>query len=186
MLDCPMEPSYADVAPPLTASQVELRKLDSERMRRIIALTMRSMETATPVPFGALIVETTSGAVLVEGLNAVRMENDPSSHAELRMVRMGSQKLGRPSLKGYTLYTTCEPCPMCMANALWAGLDRVVYGATIGDANKHCKQIRIPCREVMERSDLRCVIEGPLLREECYALFTHPNMLKTFATWNAK
>ena len=186
MLDCLMEPSYTEVEPALSASQAELRKLDSERMRRIIALTMRSMDTPSPVPFGALIVGTASGEVLVEGLNAVRIENDPSSHAELRMVRKGAQMLGKPSLKGYTLYTTCEPCPMCMANILWAGMDRVVYGATIADANKHCKQIRIPCREVMERGDLPCVVDGPLLREECYALFTHPNMLKMFATWNAK
>ncbi len=75
---------------------------------------------------------------------------------------------------------------MCMANALWAGIDRVVYGATIADANKHCKQIRIPCREVVERSDMHCVVDGPLLREECYALFIHPNMLKMFAKWNAR
>ncbi len=181
-----MEPSYGEAAPPISASQTELQKLDIERMRHIIALTKRSMDTPSPVPFGAMIVESATGSVLVEGLNAVRSENDPSSHAELRMVRMGTQKLKKPSLSGYTLYTTCEPCPMCMANALWAGLDRVVYGATIADANKHCKQIRIPCREVMERGDLPCVVSGPVLREEAYALFTHPKMLQMFATWNSR
>ena len=75
---------------------------------------------------------------------------------------------------------------MCMSNALWAGLDRVVYGATIEDANRHCRQIRIPSREVVLRSDMPCAIEGPILRDEAYALFTHPNMLKVFATWNHK
>jgi tRNA(Arg) A34 adenosine deaminase TadA len=73
-----------------------------------------------------------------------------------------------------------------MANALWAGLDRVVYGATIEDANKHCRQIRISATEVAQRSDMSCIVDGPILRDACYALFTHPNMLKMFATWNPK
>ena len=144
------------------------------------------METESPVPFGALIVETHSGKRLMRSLNAVRSENDPSSHAELRTVRKATRKLKSSSLKGYTLYTTCEPCPMCMANALWAGIDRVVYGATIEDANQHCRQIRVSARELTERSDMTCIIDGPVLREACYELFTHPNMLTMFATWNPK
>jgi tRNA(Arg) A34 adenosine deaminase TadA len=155
-------------------------------MKSLVRFTARTMETESPVPFGALIVETTSGKTLMRAINAERPENDPSSHAELRTVRKATRKLKRTSLKGYTLYSTCEPCPMCMANVLWAGLDRVVYGATIEDANRHCRQIRISAREVSERSDMPCAVEGPLLQEACYALFTHPNMLKTFATWNPK
>jgi tRNA(Arg) A34 adenosine deaminase TadA len=73
-----------------------------------------------------------------------------------------------------------------MANALWAGLDRVVFGATIADANKHCKQIHIAASEVNDRSDMPLALTGPILREEAYALFTHPNMLAVFATWNPK
>jgi tRNA(adenine34) deaminase len=162
------------------------KKLDEKRMKSLVRFTARTMETASPVPFGALIVDTVSGKTLVRAINAARQENDPSSHAELRTVRKATRKLKTTSLRGYTLYSTCEPCPMCMANALWAGLDRVVYGATIADANRHCRQIGIPAREVSERSDMPCVVEGPLLREACYALFTHPNMLKTFTTWNPK
>jgi tRNA(Arg) A34 adenosine deaminase TadA len=162
------------------------KQADEQRMRRLVRFTKRSMDTASPVPFGALIVNTNSGAYLMHGLNAVRRENDPSSHAELRTIRKATHKLKTPSLKGYTLYTTCEPCPMCMANALWACVDRVVYGATIEDANRHCKQIRVPSRELLERSDMACIVDGPVLRDECYALFTHPNMLKVFATWNPK
>ena len=113
-------------------------------------------------------------------------ENDPSSHAELRTVRLAARKLGKPSLAGYTLYSTCEPCPMCMANALWAGLDRVVYGATIEDANRHCNQIHIPAEEVVRRSDMSCVVEGELLRDLCYGLFTDPRMLKAFAGWSTR
>jgi tRNA(adenine34) deaminase len=162
------------------------KKLDEKRMKSLVRFTARTMETDSPVPFGALIVETTSGKTLMRALNAVRPENDPSSHAELRTVRKATRKLKSTSLRGYTLYSTCEPCPMCMANALWAGLDRVVYGATIEDANQHCRQIRVSARELTERSDMSCVVDGPVLREACYALFTHPNMLKMFATWNPK
>jgi len=155
-------------------------------MAELVRFTARTLETASPVPFGALIVDSATGELLMRAVNAVRRENDPSSHAELRTVRKATRKLKRTSLKGYTLYTTCEPCPMCMANALWAGLDRVVYGATIADANKHCRQIRIPAKEVARRSDMPCIVDGPVLRNNCYKLFTHPNMLKVFATWNPR
>ena len=161
------------------------RAKDEAFMAGLVAFTARSLETDTPVPFGALIVETATGKPLMQSLNAVATENDPSAHAELRTVRKATKKLKGRSLKGYTMYSTCEPCPMCMANALWAGLDRVVYGATIKDANRHCNQIRIPAKEVSRRSDMPCEIEGPVLRAECYALFTHANMLKVFASWSA-
>ncbi len=63
---------------------------------------------------------------------------------------------------------------MCMANALWARLDRVVFGATIADANRHCLQIHIDAKEVARRSDMHCIVDGPVLRELCNTLFTHP------------
>ena len=75
---------------------------------------------------------------------------------------------------------------MCMANALWAGLDRVVYGATIEDANRHCRQIHIPAAELARRSDMQCIVTGPILRELCYTLFTHPRMLEAFASWSTR
>ncbi len=162
------------------------KQLDEKHMRALVRFTARSMDTPSPVPFGALIVRTSTGERFMHALNAVRTENDPSSHAELRTVRKAAKKLGTPSLQGFTLYTTCEPCPMCMANALWAGIDRVVYGATIEDANRHCRQIQIASREVVGRSDMHCIVDGPVLRDDCYSLFTHPNMLKVFATWNPK
>ena len=116
----------------------------------------------------------------MRAINAVMPENDPSSHGELRTVRLACKKLKRTSLAGYTMYSTCEPCAMCMANALWARLDRVVFGATIADANRHCLQIQIPAKEVARRSDMPCVVVGPVLRELCNTLFTHPNMQKAF------
>ncbi len=157
--------------------------MDEERMETLVAYTARSMKTERPVPFGASIVHSKSGEVLLRALNAVAKEHDPSSHAEVRAIRLATKKLKNTSLAGYTLYTTCEPCPMCMSTALWAGLDRVVFGATIEDANRHCRQIQIPAKEVTERSDMRCEVVGPVLRERCYTLFTDPNMLRVFAAW---
>jgi len=153
-------------------------------MAQLAAFTARSLKTEQPVPFGSSIVDTKTGKLLLRALNAVAREFDPSSHAEVKAIRLATRKLKNISLSGYTLYTTCEPCPMCMSTALWAGLDRVVYGATIEDATRHCRQIHIHASEVAQRSDMRCEVAGPVLREECYSLFTHPNMLRAFRTWS--
>ena len=160
--------------------------VDEERMADLVRFTARSLTTGHPVPFGSSIVGTRSGELLLRALNAVAREFDPSSHAEVRAIRLATKKLKNISLSGYTLYTTCEPCPMCMSTALWAGLDRVVYGATVEDANRHCRQIHIAATEVAERSDMRCIVDGPVLREQCYALFTHPNMLRAFRLWSTR
>ncbi len=159
---------------------------DLEHMSALVAFTARSLKTSSPRPFGAAIVHTKSGEPLLRALNAVMQESDPSSHAEVRAIRKATKRLKTISLAGYTLYTTCEPCPMCMSTALWAGLDRVVYGATIEDANRHCNQIHIAASEVTARSDMKCVVDGPIFRDECYALFTHPNMLRAFRLWSTR
>lgn len=159
---------------------------DRAQMRALVDFTARSLRTAHPRPFGASIVRTDSGRMLLRALNRVAQEKDPTAHAEVRAVRLATRRLGRVSLAGYTLYTTCEPCPMCMSAILWARFDRVVYGATIQDANRHCNQIRIPAAEVAARGDMPCAVTGPLLRKECRGLFTHPNMLRAFANWTTR
>jgi tRNA(Arg) A34 adenosine deaminase TadA len=138
--------------------------LDEERMAALAAFTGRSLASGRPIPFGCAIVETETGKLLLQARNAVAREFDPSAHAEVRAIRLATKRLKSVSLAGYTLYTTCEPCPMCMSAALWAGVDRVVYGATIEDCNRHCRQIQIPAVEVAGRSDMRCVVDGPVLR----------------------
>ncbi len=160
--------------------------LDLERMAALAAFTARSLRTGSPRPFGAAVVHTKSGKLLLRALNAVRQEFDPSAHAEVRAIRLATKRLKLLSLAGYTLYSTCEPCPMCMSTAMWAGVDRVVYGATIEDANRHCNQIQIPAREVAARGDMTCAVDGPILRDECYALFTHPHMLRAFRLWQTR
>lgn len=157
---------------------------DAAIMSGLVRYTMKSMDSERPTPFGSEVVDSRTGKPLVRALNAVARENDPSSHAEVRAIRLACKRLKAPRLAGFTLYTTCEPCPMCMSTALWSGLDRVVYGATIEDAAKHCWQIYIPSREVQSRSDMKCVVEGPVSRELAYTLFTHPKMLDAFQLWH--
>lgn len=178
MLDCSMP------RPP--GKRNRLLPVDMKRMRELFEFTARTLGTPHPAPFGAMIVNTKTGERLMRATNAVMRENDPSSHAEVRTVRLACKKLRRPSLEGFTMYSTCEPCPMCMANALWARLDRVVFGATIADANRHCLQIHIPAREVARRSEMRCVVEGPLLRNLCNQLFTDSRMQRAFRTWSTR
>jgi tRNA(Arg) A34 adenosine deaminase TadA len=173
-------------ARPVTRQSLRNLDNDTERMKALIAFTALSLRTERPRPFGASIVHTKSGKTLLRALNNVTQEFDPSAHAEVRAIRLATKRLKRLSLAGYTLYTTCEPCPMCMSTALWASLDRVVYGATIEDANHHFNQIQIPAEEVAERSDMYCVIDGPLMRDECYALFTHPHMQRAIRRWSSR
>lgn len=158
---------------------------DAARMRSLAAWTALTLQTPHPVPYGAEIVHSATGERLMRATNAVGDEHDPSAHAEVRTIRLACRALNSPSLRGYTLYTTCEPCPMCMACALWARMDRVVYGATISDAARFGHQIQIPATEVVKRSDMQCTVDGPIERDACFALFTDPNMQKTFQLWNS-
>ncbi len=168
-------------APALAAESVSA--LDRERMRSVAAFTAETLSTDHPVPFGAEIVKTATGERLMRAVNRVGPDHDPSAHAETLTIRLACAKLATGSLKGYTLYTTCEPCAMCMACALWSGLDRLVFGATIADAERFVSQITIAAKEVARRSDLHCVVEGPVEREVCVKLFTDPRMQKVFAAW---
>ena len=83
-------------------------------------------------PFGAVIVR--GGKVLAEGWNEVTSSNDPTAHAEVTAIRRACQAVGDFSLEGATLYTSCEPCPMCLASAYWARISRIVYSNTRDDA----------------------------------------------------
>jgi tRNA(Arg) A34 adenosine deaminase TadA len=160
--------------------------IDRERMRSVAAFTAETLGTDHPMAFGADIVSTKTGERLMRAVNRVGPDNDPSAHAETLTIRLACAKLRSGSLKGYTLYTTCEPCAMCMACALWSGLDRLVFGATIADAGRFVSQITIPAKEVARRTDMHCVVDGPVERETCVKLFTDPRMQKAFAQWKKR
>jgi tRNA(Arg) A34 adenosine deaminase TadA len=167
--------------PALAADSVSA--IDRERMRSVAAFTAETLSTDHPVPFGADIVSTATGERLMRVVNRVGPDRDPSAHAETLAIRLACAKLATGSLKGYTLYTTCEPCAMCMACALWSGLDRLVFGATIADAARFVPQVTIAAKEVARRTDLHCIVAGPVEREVCLKLFTDPRMQKAFAMW---
>jgi tRNA(Arg) A34 adenosine deaminase TadA len=160
--------------------------VDRERMRSVAAFAAETLSTDHPMPFGADIVSTATGERLMRAVNRVGPDHDPSAHAETLTIRLACAKLGLGSLKGYTLYTTCEPCAMCMACALWSGLDRLVFGATIADAGRFVSQITIPAKEVARRTDMQCVVAGPVEREVCVKLFTDPRMQKVYAMWKKR
>lgn len=105
---------------------------DLRHLARAAELSRERMEANLGGPFGAVIVR--DGEVLAEGWNEVTSSNDPTAHAEVVAIRRACAALGDFSLAGATLYTSCEPCPMCLASAYWARISRIVYANTRDDA----------------------------------------------------
>ena len=105
---------------------------DHAHLARAVALSREHMEGGEGGPFGAVIVR--DGRVLAEGWNRVTSSNDPTAHAEVTAIRRACEDLGTFSLPGATLYTSCEPCPMCLAAAYWARVSRIVFANTRQDA----------------------------------------------------
>lgn len=105
---------------------------DAHWLERAVRLALENV-AAGGGPFGAVIVGP-DGEVLGEGQNRVTRDLDPTAHAEVTAIRAACRALGDFSLEGATLYTSCEPCPLCLSAALWARLDRVVYAADRYDA----------------------------------------------------
>lgn len=109
---------------------------DTDRHRRHLEraaqLSLKKMEAGHGGPFGAVIAR--GDEVIAEGWNRVTSTNDPTAHAEMEAIRAAAAALGRFNLSGLTLYSSCEPCPMCRAAAHWARLDGVFYANDAADA----------------------------------------------------
>jgi tRNA(Arg) A34 adenosine deaminase TadA len=105
---------------------------NSEFLRRAIWLATENVVTGAGGPFGALVVR--QGRIVGEGVNTVTATNDPTAHAEVNAIRAAAKTLETFSLAGCQLYTSCHPCPMCMAAVYWARMDAVYYGASSADA----------------------------------------------------
>jgi guanine deaminase len=105
---------------------------DFRYLARAVALSREHMNDGAGGPFGAVIVR--DGQVLAEGWNQVTSINDPTAHAEVTAIRRACEAIGDFALPGATLYTSCEPCPMCLASAYWARVSRIVYANTRQDA----------------------------------------------------
>lgn len=114
------------------APTAEAAALDALFLARAVALSREHMERGAGGPFGAVVA--VDGRMVAEGWNQVTSTNDPTAHAEVVAIRRACAALGRFDLAGATLYTSCEPCPMCLASALWARVGRIVYANTRTDA----------------------------------------------------
>ena len=101
-------------------------------MLRAIRLSAERMRSGNGGPFGAVIVK--NGEILAEGFNQVTTANDPTAHAEVMAIRRACEKLETFSLEGCTIYTSCEPCPMCLSAIYWARLEAIYFANTREDA----------------------------------------------------
>jgi guanine deaminase len=108
--------------------------MDNAFMARAIQLSIDNVRSGKGGPFGAVVVK--AGNVIAEGVNRVTASNDPTAHAEIIALREACRKLGVFQLKNCELYTSCEPCPMCLGAIYWAHVSRVYYGNVASDAAK--------------------------------------------------
>ena len=106
-----------------------------EAMREAVALARQGVADGSGGPFGAVVVR--DGRMLGRGCNQVTSTHDPTAHAEMVAIRDACRTLGHFQLAGCSLYTSCEPCPMCLGAIYWARLDRVFYAATHRQAAAH-------------------------------------------------
>jgi tRNA(Arg) A34 adenosine deaminase TadA len=140
-----------------------------EFLRRAIALATANVASARGGPFGAVIVR--SGKIVGEGANSVTATNDPTAHAEVNAIRAAAKTLGTFTLAGCELYTSCEPCPMCLAAAYWARLDAVYYGASAADAARAGFDDAFLYGEFRKNSIQRKLRSMQLLAGEAWASF---------------
>jgi tRNA(Arg) A34 adenosine deaminase TadA len=138
-------------------------------MEKAISLALENVREGRGGPFAALVVK--DGRLVGSGTNLVTATNDPTAHAELVAIREACRALGSFQLKGCEIYTTCEPCPMCMGAIYWARPARLYYAGTHGDAARIgfddayiYEQLRLPAGE-------RAIPMAQLLREEALAAF---------------
>jgi tRNA(Arg) A34 adenosine deaminase TadA len=115
-----------------TSPAVGVTEQDREHMRQAIQLMRKAgVVDKTGGPFGAVIVR--NGEVLAASGNSVLRDNDPSAHAEVNAIRAACKKVGAPNIKGATMFTSCECCPMCYATAYWARVSKIYYAASWTD-----------------------------------------------------
>ena len=138
-------------------------------MRRAIELSRLHMEAGEGGPFGAVVVK--DGEILGEGWNQVTSSHDPTAHAEVVAIRRACAKLGTFQLKGCEIYTSCEPCPMCLAAIYWARLDRIWYANGRADAAAIQFDDAWLYREVAAPLEARSLPAVQLLRDEALPVF---------------
>ncbi len=140
-----------------------------EFLRRAIALATQNVVTGKGGPFAAVIVH--AGQVVGEGANSVTATHDPTAHGEVNAIRAACKALGAFSLAGCELYTSCEPCPMCLAAAYWARLDAVYFGCSAADAARAGFDDAFLYAEFLKNPKDRELPSIQLLGDEAWASF---------------
>lgn len=144
-------------------------------MRAAIRLSIQMMRRGKGGPFGAVVVR--KGQIVGRGCNQVTSANDPTAHAEIVAIRGACRRLNAFRLDDCDLYTSCEPCPMCLSAIYWARIRQVFYGNTRKDAAKIAFDDDFIYREVALPMGRRQLVMKQLLHEEA---------LKAFAEWEQK
>ena len=126
-------------------------------------------------PFGAVIVK--DGAVIATGVNTVTLGNDPTAHAEVNAIRSACRKMGVFKLDECVVYTSCEPCPMCLSALYWAGVSRIYYGNTKEDADAVDFSDQFIYREIGKCPESRMI---PCIRVK------NDRTIKAFEMWSDK
>jgi len=147
---------------------------DKQFMREAIRLANESVNSGGG-PFGAVIVK--DGKIIAGSSNSVTIDLDPTAHAEVNTIREACHRLGTFDLSGCTIYTSCEPCPMCLGAIYWARISRIFYGNTRKDARDIQFADDFIYEELDRPLDKRKIPIIPLLRNEA---------LHTFKLWQQK
>jgi guanine deaminase len=143
--------------------------MDKTFMARAIELSVANVRHGSGGPFGTVIVK--DGAVIAEAANQVTATNDPTAHAEIMAIRLACQKLRFFELKGCDLYSSCEPCPMCLGAIYWARIERVYFGGFAGDAAKAGFDDSAIYEEITQPHAEREIPMIQMMREEALAAF---------------
>ena len=148
--------------------------MDSIYMKSAIAEAEKAYaEGETPV--GAVIVR--DGEIIATGVNRVTANNDPTAHAEVNAIRAACSRLASFKLTGCTIYTSCEPCPMCLSAIYWAGISRIFYGNTKEDAEAIHFGDKFIYEEIDREPATRSIPTRMMMREQA---------LRAFRAWEAK
>ena len=143
-------------------------------MQRAIELSIESINSGGG-PFGSVIVK--DNKIISEGMNRVTVNNDPTAHGEIVSIRLATKSLNNFNLKGCELYSSTEPCPMCLSAIYWARIDKVYYANTRNDAQKINFDDSLIYSELIKKIDQRKIPMIQVMREEG---------LKAFELWNKK
>lgn len=137
-------------------------------MKRAIELAVNSVDKAGG-PFGAVVVK--NGEIVAEGSNCVTLHNDPTAHAEVTAIRNACKELNTFDLSGCEVYTSCEPCPMCLSTMYWARVDRYYYGCTQEDAMQIGFDDSYIYKQIELKAEQRDLKSEQLLQEEAIVAF---------------